>query len=171
MRSRDNSSAVHASGRGKRILNSHDIDLAMNPADDDQPELATSGDDGEAVLLAGLRAGDPEAFETLVRNDAGRMLATARRLLRSEQDAADAVQEAFLSAFQAIDKFEGQSTLGTWLPRIVINACLMKIRSASRRPEVSLDGLVPTFNRWGHHANSVRRWQSAADEALLSEET
>jgi len=143
----------------------------MNASNDDHPESATSGEDGDEALVAGLRAGTPEAFETLVRKFAGRMLATARRLVRGEQDTADAVQEAFLSAFQAIAKFEGQSKLGTWLHRIVINACLMKIRSASRRPEVSLEGLLPTFDRTGHHTASFRRWQSAADEALLSEET
>jgi RNA polymerase sigma-70 factor (ECF subfamily) len=125
----------------------------------------------EAALLVALHAGAPEAFETLVRTRGGRMLATARRFLRSEQDAADAVQEAFILAFQGIRQFEGQSKLGTWLHRIVVNACLMKIRSESRRPAVSIESLLPAFDSSGHHATTVRRWRDAPDERALTEET
>jgi RNA polymerase sigma-70 factor (ECF subfamily) len=125
----------------------------------------------ESALLAELRAGSPEAFETLVRTRAGRMLATARRFLPSEQDAADAVQEAFILAFQGIGKFEGQSKLGTWLHRIVVNACLMKIRSESRRPAVSLESLLPVFDKTGHHGTPVGRWRNAPDERALTDET
>ena len=136
----------------------------------DPDATGRSGDD-DSSLVAALRAGDPAAFESLVRNYAGRMLTTARKFVRSEADAADAVQEAFVLAFQAIGKFEGHSKLGTWLYRIVVNACLMKIRSDSRRPEVSLESLLPAFNRWGHHAASIRRWPHSPDEPLMSQET
>src|SRR5262249_12366935 len=85
----------------------------------------------EAQAVAALRHKDHEAFETVVRRFGGRMLATARRYLPGEEDGADAVQDAFLSAFQAIDRFEGKSQLATWLHRIVVNACLMKLRSRS----------------------------------------
>jgi RNA polymerase sigma-70 factor (ECF subfamily) len=142
----------------------------MTASPDDQPPFA-SGDVTEASIVAGLRAGAPDACEWLVRNYGGRMLAAARRLLRDEQEAADAVQDAFLSAFQAIDRFAAEAKLGTWLHRIVINACLMKIRSASRRPSVSLESLLPTFNRWGHHTSAVARWQKPADDAVISAET
>src|SRR5437868_4970464 len=83
----------------------------------------------ETQLLARLRAGDGAAYETIVRAYGSRMLAIARRYLRCEQDCADAVQEAFVSAFRAIDKFAGTSTLSTWLHRITVNACLMRLRS------------------------------------------
>jgi len=124
----------------------------------------------EARLIAALRRHDPEAFETIVRRFGGRMLATARRYLHGEQDSADAVQEAFLSAFQAIDGFEGNAQVATWLHRIVINACLMKLRARSRRPEVSIDGLLPAFDPTGHHAEPVRHWRKPPDEELESEE-
>jgi len=113
----------------------------------------------EASLVSALRRNDPEAFETVVGRFGGRMLAVARRYLDSEQDCADAVQDAFISAFQAIAGFEGNSQLGTWLHRIVINACLMKVRSRSRRHEISIEGLLPTFNADGHHAQPPRRWR------------
>src|SRR5262249_40933115 len=76
-------------------------------------------------FVSRLRAGDDDAYETFFRTYSGRMLAVARRILGDNEDCADAVQEAFVSAFQAIDKFEQSSTLSTWLHRIVINACLM----------------------------------------------
>jgi len=124
----------------------------------------------EARLVAALRRQDPEAFETIVRRFGGRMLATARRYLHGEQDCADAVQDAFISAFQAIDRFEGNSQLATWLHRIVVNACLMKLRARSRRQEVSIEGLLPAFDAAGHHAQSVRRWRLPPDEQLQSDE-
>ena len=122
----------------------------------------------ETALVAALRRRDPEAFEAVVRKFGGRMLATARRYLHGEQDSDDAVQDAFLSAFQAIDRFEGNSQLGTWLHRILINACLMKLRSRARRPEASIEGLLPAFDVAGHHASAVRHWRP--DDELLTNE-
>ena len=61
------------------------------------------------------------------------MLATARRLVRTDEDARDVLQEAFLAAFRAFDSFAGAARLSTWLHRIVVNAALMKLRSRRRR--------------------------------------
>lgn len=125
----------------------------------------------EASLLEGLRAREERAFEELVRANAGRMLALARRFLRSEEDRADAVQEAFLCAFRAIDTFEGQSSLATWLHRIVVNACLMKLRRQSHDRSVSIDDLLPTFDETGHHTRPVCDWSVQAPALLAREET
>lgn len=127
--------------------------------------------DDEGDLLVALQRRDPCACETLVRTYGGQMSAIAQRYLRCEQDCADAVQEAFISAFQAIDRFEGNSRLGTWLYRIVVNACLMKIRSRGRRPETSMDDLLPTFDRSGHHSTAAGKWRDAPDEQLRRHET
>lgn len=81
-----------------------------------------------------------------MRANAGRMLATARRLVRDEEDARDVVQEAFLAAFRALPEFAGQSRLSTWLHRITVNAALMKLRSQRRRPELRLEDLAPAFD-------------------------
>ena len=124
----------------------------------------------EANLVAAVRRKDATACETFVRRFGGRMLVAARRYLHSEQDCADSVQYAFLSAFQAIERFEGNSQLGTWLHRIVINACLMKLRSSSRRQEISIETLLPTFDATGHHGHAVRRWRQTPDEELQRDE-
>jgi RNA polymerase sigma-70 factor (ECF subfamily) len=97
----------------------------------------------EAKLLARLRGNDPDGFADLVRRFGDRLHAAARRFFRCEQDRDDAVQEAFLSAFQSIGLFRGQSGLGTWLHRILVNVCLMRLRARSRRPEVHLADPLP----------------------------
>jgi RNA polymerase sigma-70 factor (ECF subfamily) len=122
-------------------------------------------------LPARLRRGDEAAYEMLVREYGGRMLAIARRLLRHEEDASDAVQEAFLQAFRSIDRFRGDSNLGTWLHRIVTNAALMKLRSVNRHPEVPIEDLLPQFDETGHHTHPVREWSASPSSALLQEES
>lgn len=129
-----------------------------------------AADGGEQALLAGLRNGDPAAFELLVRQETGPCLAAARRLLRNEEDARDAVQEAFLSAFKAIGTFQGSSRLGTWLHRIVINTALMRLRSRRCRPERSIEDLLPQFNEDGHHlVPPAPVADDAAERLLLAE--
>jgi len=117
-------------------------------------------DYGETALVARLQASDHSAFSELVRAQGPRMLAVARRLLRSDDDAADAVQEAFISAFRAIGNFEGGARLSTWLHRIVVNAALMRLRSRARRPEMSIDDLLPRFVEDGQYLDEPREWRS-----------
>lgn len=120
----------------------------------------------QPAALGALRAGDEAAYGSFVRQHGGRMLAVARRLLRSEQDAADAVQEAFLSAFRALHSFAGNSKIGTWLHRITVNACLMKLRSDKSTPTTSIEGLLPTFDETGHRRGRVVPWRMAPQEVV-----
>jgi RNA polymerase sigma-70 factor (ECF subfamily) len=121
---------------------------------------------GEADLLAALRAGDERAYEQLVAGYGGRLLAVARRLLRSEDEARDAVQEAFLLAFRSLARFQGQSRLSTWLHRIVVNAALMRLRRRKARPEEPIDPLLPTFRDDGHASVEYHAWQESAEARL-----
>jgi len=107
----------------------------------------------ERSMVERLRAGDADAFEELTRKYGGRMLAVARRILRDEEDARDALQDAMLAAFRALDRFEGGSQLATWLHRIVVNTALMRLRSRRRHPEESIDQLLPSFKDDGHHVD------------------
>jgi RNA polymerase sigma-70 factor (ECF subfamily) len=112
----------------------------------------------EAALLESLREGDEAACEALVRDHTARLLAVARRYLRQEEDARDAVQEAYVAAFRSIARFEGGSSLSTWLHRIVINCCLMKLRTGRRRPETSIEELLPRFDETGHRVLDEAAW-------------
>ena len=116
----------------------------------------------EKALLESLRAREPRAFETLVRAFSPRLLAVALRLLGSEEDARDALQDAFLSAFRSLDRFAGESRLSTWLHRIVVNASLMKLRTRRRKPEESIEDLLPRFDSTGHQVEPPVLWRDAA---------
>ena len=120
----------------------------------------------DQTLLAGLRAGDQQAFETLVRVYGGRMLAVARRFVRNDEDARDIVQSAYLSAFRAVGQFEGHCLVGTWLHRIVVNTALMTLRSRRRKPESSIEDLLPAFQEDGHHVEQFSDWSTPADELI-----
>lgn len=125
----------------------------------------------EAELIEGLRAGDEAAFEALVRRDSGRLLAVVRRILNNDDEAREAVHEAFISAYRARAQFQAGARLSTWLHRIAINAALMKLRSRRRRHEEAIDDLLPKFLADGHHAEQFRSWAEPVDDALARRET
>jgi RNA polymerase sigma-70 factor (ECF subfamily) len=91
------------------------------------------GDVADADLLARHVAGDPDAFGELVRRHRDRLWAVALRTLGDREEAADAVQDALVSAFRAAHTFRGQSAVTTWLHRITVNACLDRARKAASR--------------------------------------
>ena len=122
-------------------------------------------------LLAALRAGQEWAFETMVRLYGGRLLAVARRFTRNDEDAQDVVQSAYLSAFRALSDFEGACQLSTWLHRIVVNTALMKLRSRRRKPEESIEDLLPAFREDGRHVEQFSEWCAPADQLMEREET
>lgn len=86
----------------------------------------------EAELLAGCRRRDLRAFEQLYQTHSGRLKSIALHITGNRQDAEDAVQETFLKLYRAIESFEGQAAIGTWLCRIVINACYDLARKRKR---------------------------------------
>lgn len=94
---------------------------------------ATLGDTSDQDLLASHVAGDPDAFGELVRRHRDRLWAVALRTLGDREEAADAVQDALVSAFRAAHTFRGQSAVTTWLHRITVNACLDRARKAASR--------------------------------------
>ena len=101
----------------------------------------------ESDLIDRIRDGDEDACAELVNTHREKMLRVAANILRCEQDSADAVQDAFISAFKSIHCFEGDSRLSTWLHRITVNAALMKLRARNRRRqhqlgELSIDDLA-----------------------------
>ena len=94
----------------------------------------TDGDgDGDAALLARHVAGDRDAFGLLVRRHRDRLWAVALRTLGDREEAADALQDALVSAFRSAHTFQGRSAVTTWLHRIVVNACLDRARRTATR--------------------------------------
>jgi RNA polymerase sigma-70 factor, ECF subfamily len=97
----------------------------------------------EPVLVAAAKAGDLNAFDTLVNRYERKIFRLAQNITQNKEDAEDAMQEAFLKAFEHLGEFEGNSRFYTWLVRIAVNQALMKLRK--RRPnQVSLDEEIDT---------------------------
>jgi len=138
----------------------------------------------EAVLLARLRAGDERAFETLVNRHHGTMLAVARTYVKTHASAEEVVQEAWLGVLKGLDRFEGRSSLKTWILRIVVNIARTRgVRDARSVPFSSLapEGEEPAVSpdRFrganeafpGHWNRYPGDWHSLPEEVLLGRET
>jgi RNA polymerase sigma-70 factor, ECF subfamily len=94
-----------------------------------------SDEDSELVRRALAR--EDRAFRTIMERHNRRLYRIARSILRSDSDAEDAVQEAYVNAFTHLDRFRGDSSLGTWLARITMNEALGRVRRKS--PTVALE--------------------------------
>jgi RNA polymerase sigma-70 factor (ECF subfamily) len=157
-----------------------DIATRSHVAPDDRsptsPRVASPDRTRDQRLVEQLRRGSESAFEEVVVQTSARFFAVARRLLGCEAEASDALQEAYLAAFRSIHQFRGESSLASWLRRIVINACYMRLRERARRDERSLDDLLPTYSPPGppgHHGRDgapAGRWNASADELLQYDE-
>ena len=95
--------------------------------------------DDDAALLQRHVEGDPDAFGELVLRHRDRLWAVALRTLGDREEAADALQDALLSAFRAAGAYRGDAQVTTWLHRIVVNACIDRARRRAARPTTPLD--------------------------------
>lgn len=111
--------------------------------------------DADEALLAGLRAGRAEAFSQLMRRYNRMLFRTARSIVSDDAEAQDAVQEGYLRAFLALDGYRGDSSLGTWLTRIVINQALSQQRKLGK--VVFLDETRPDDEEGAMPEDSPRR--------------
>ncbi len=118
----------------------------------------------DAELLRLHTQGDPEAFGELFRRHKDKMWAVAIRTTRDPEMASDAVQDAFLNAFRRADSFRGTAQVSTWLHRIVVNACLDRLRRV--RPTSNLDDHDPVEPRDPHRSVEVRMDVRAALDRL-----
>jgi RNA polymerase sigma-70 factor (ECF subfamily) len=120
----------------------------------------------EQALPDALRAGDPQAFEDLVRRNTPRLLSVTRRILKNDDEAREAVQQAFIAAFKAREQFHGESQPSTWLHRIAVNKALDLMRARERRHEESIDDLLPRFLPDGHHSERFAVWPEPIEEQI-----
>lgn len=133
-------------------------------ARDDLVGRSEMSDLSDAELLSRHVGGDPEAFGEIFRRHKDRMWAVALRTTRDPEVAADAVQDAFLNAFRRAGSFRGDAQVSTWLHRIVVNACLDRLRRI--RPTAALQDHDPVEPRDHHRSVEVRLDVRAALETL-----
>jgi RNA polymerase sigma factor (sigma-70 family) len=117
----------------------------------------------DEMLVAAAKMGHGTVFDELHKRHAERMLRVAQRITRHRQDAEDAVQESFLSAYLHLQRFDGRARFETWLTRIAINAALMKVRKNRTSHEVPLESPEEYFNfdikhnldNWGQNPEEI----------------
>ena len=147
------------------------------------PQSALSASE-EADLVARLRAGDERAFEALVERHYGMMLAVARGYVRTRAVAEEVVQEAWVGVLNGIARFEGRSSLRTWIMRIVVNIAITRGEREARtipfstlapegdEPAVDPDRFRDESDGFpGHWRAYPANWAAVPDDALLSRET
>ncbi|NWF55706.1 MAG: sigma-70 family RNA polymerase sigma factor [Syntrophaceae bacterium] len=125
----------------------------------------------DQVLIDKVRAGDYQAFESLVTRYEAKIYRLAIRMLRNPQDAEDALQETFLQVFRGLASFEGRSQFSTWLFRLATNVCLMKIRHRETEPSklLPLEDYLPKLEEGD--TPQIMDWADRPEEALLSKES
>ena len=113
--------------------------MELNPAREATTETALS----DFSLVQQALSGNDKAFEVIMRRNNRALYRAARSILQDDADAEDAVQEAYLRAYRALGKFQGEARLTTWLTRIVINEALEKMRKRKQETgKVSLENVV-----------------------------
>jgi RNA polymerase sigma-70 factor (ECF subfamily) len=135
-----------------------------------RPVVPTRVDrDGE--LLIALRRRDRTAAESLVAHYGDRAYRLAMGITRNAQDAEEAVNYALWTVIRKIETFRGDSSLGSWIYRIVANAAYQKLRDgARRRDEISLDEVLPVFDKDGRHAGPISDWSASIQDPAVQTE-
>jgi len=135
------------------------------------PQLIRATADRDGTLVDALRRRDPTAAERLLETYGDRVYRLARRITGNEQDAEEAVQDAFWSVMQHIDTFRGESLLGSWIYRITANAAYQKLRRAAhQRDEISLDQVLPILDDGHHHLDPSGDWSAKIDDPAIQSE-
>ncbi len=134
-----------------------------------QPEPAV-GFLNDNVLIDGLRKGSPRAVEALFDRFHGKVYGLAMSILKNESDAEEVVQDVFLAVFQKAFTFKGDSALYSWIYRICVNACLMRLRGKKRSETVSIEEFLPVFTADGRHASVVGDWSKEVERKMLDKE-
>lgn len=123
----------------------------------------------DSELLGRAQQGDTAAFEALVERHRGRVYGLARRMLNSDDDAAEVLQESFISAYRNLPNFRGDAQFGSWVYRIAANHALMRLRHRKVVNQVESPLDEPTFNDRGSLMDGVSDFKDAEGEAMDAE--
>lgn len=140
---------------------------ASRPASVQHRRVSVSAGDDESALVAAAKSGDAQAFEALVTRYEKRIYRLAWNMTQNRSDAEDVVQDAFLKAFQHLDAFQGNSRFYTWLVRIALNECLMKLRRR-RYVEIPIDDPVETED--SPIPRELKSWSPSPEESFSQSE-
>ena len=130
--------------------------------------LTPAGEDDE--LLAGLRAGTSSAVDELLGLYQGKIFNLAMSILKNESDAEEAAQDVFMTVIRKVETFQGNSAFYSWIYRICVNTCLMRLRGKRRNETVSIEEFMPVFTDEGMHASPMDDWSKEVERDALNEE-
>ena len=133
------------------------------------PEQSAAASD-EVQLVERARAGDLEAFEELLGCHQQRVMRVVLSILKEPMDTEEVAQDVFLTVFEKIDHFRGDSSFSTWLHRVAVNAALMRRRKSKADRSVPLDDVMPSFDERGHLAVDIADWSHQAGDPVLARE-
>jgi RNA polymerase sigma-70 factor (ECF subfamily) len=136
----------------------------------DSPHSLDEQSPEDGSLLKRAQRGDLGAFEQLVSQYQHRVFAMAARMLRSDADAAEVVQEAFLAAYRHLNDFRGDSAFGSWIYKIAMNECLMRLRHRKVEAQVEEPVGEPRVNERGSLIEEVADWEPDAEAKTLDAE-
>src|SRR3972149_3908952 len=124
----------------------------------------------DAALLSKIRLGAPAAVEALFDRYHGKVYGLAMSILKSKSDAEEAAQDVFLTVVRKADRFRGDSALYSWIYRISVNTCLMRLRKGRRTETVPIEEFLPAFTKEGTHASPVEDWSKEVERRILDKE-
>jgi RNA polymerase sigma-70 factor (ECF subfamily) len=112
----------------------------------------------DAALHSSLRPGAPAAVEAFFDRYHGKVYGLAMSILRNRDDAEEATRDVFLAVVRKADRFQGDSGSHSWIYRICVNTCLMRLRKGRRAEAVPIEEFLPAFTKEGAHAGPVEDW-------------
>lgn len=132
--------------------------------------ITTTKNPPDADIVQRVLAGDRNAFELLMRRYNRTLYRTARSILKDDAEAEDVLQEAYLLAYRALDKFRGDSSMATWLTRIVLNEAIARSRKTARRAQIiRLDGEPQRDNNAAEESMTEATTEQPEQAALRAE--
>jgi RNA polymerase sigma-70 factor (ECF subfamily) len=134
------------------------------------PAMSTERLQDDNVLLAELRTGSEAGVEALFDRFHGKIYSLALSILKNDSDAQEAAQDVFITVIRKVGMFKGDSALYSWIYRICVNTCLMRLRGRRRNETVSIEEFMPVFTEEGMHASPVDDWSKEVERNLLNKE-
>ena len=134
------------------------------------PKAGARPEADERSLVLQARNGSDAAFEEVLSRHQQRVFRVVLSILRDPMDSEEVVQDVFVTVFEKIDSFRGDSSFTTWIHRIAVNAALMHRRRDRSGVNVSLEDTMPAFREDGHIATDVADWSEQANDPALASE-
>jgi len=125
----------------------------------------------EESLVREFQGGNLKAYDKIAEIYQKKIYGLSFNLTRNQMDAQDVTQEVLLTLFRKINMFQGKSAFSSWVYRITLNTSYMKLRSKKKEPNISIDELMPSFNKAGFQQEKIQDWSENTEALMFNTET